>query len=185
MRENEWKWVWTCRVWGMNSLENPKLLWTHVHCLKANVWGNTSQLWGLNLISTWQSVICHLYLSVVMRKTKKARWVPPPDPNDFVDPNTRGWHTLTDEGWKPLQPSATLQLPPSCGTHQFFVLCLSCFIVETNPVSRTSTKPYTKFELIFKNGIVACFIAETNPVSRTSTTPYTKFESVFKNGICA
>ena len=65
------------------------------------------------------TVICHLYLSVVMGKTKKARWVPPPDPNDFVDPNTRGWHTLTDEGWKPLQPSATLQLPPSFGKHIF------------------------------------------------------------------
>ena len=65
------------------------------------------------------TVICHLYLSVVMGKTKKARWVPPPDPNDFVDPNTRGWHTLTDEGWKPLQPSATLQLPPSFGRHIF------------------------------------------------------------------
>ena len=39
--------------------------------------------------------------------------------NDFVAPNTRGWHTLTDDGWKPLQPSATLQLPPSFGTHQF------------------------------------------------------------------
>ena len=67
------------------------------------------------------TVICHLYLSVVMAKSKnkKARWVPPPDPNDFVDPNTRGWHTLTDDGWEPLQPSATLQLPPSFGTHQF------------------------------------------------------------------
>ena len=65
------------------------------------------------------TVTCHLYLSVIMGKNKKAKYVPPPDPNDFVAPNTRGWHTLTDDGWKPLQPSATLQLPPSFGTHQF------------------------------------------------------------------
>ena len=117
--------------------------------------------------------ICTLYLSVVMvNKKNKQKVYTTIRPQRFLRSHYAG---LADDGWKPLQPSATLQLPPSCGTHQFFVLCLSCFIVETNPVSRTSTKPYTQFELIFKNGIVACFIAETNPVSRTSTTPYTKF----------
>ena len=65
------------------------------------------------------TAICHLYLSVIMVNKKNAKYVPPPDPNDFVAPNTRGWHALTDDGWKPLQPSATLQLPPSFGTHQF------------------------------------------------------------------
>ena len=65
------------------------------------------------------TVTCHLYLSVIMGKNKKAKYVPPPDPNDFVAPNTRGWHALTDDGWTPLQPSATLQLPPSFGNHIF------------------------------------------------------------------
>ena len=64
------------------------------------------------------TVTCHFYLSVVMAKKKKP-YIPPPDPRNFNDPITRGWHVLSDDGWYVLQPSATLQLPPSFGAHNF------------------------------------------------------------------
>ena len=53
-------------------------------------------------------------------ESKNQKDTPPPDPNDFDDPITRGWHALTNDGWAALKPTATLELlPSSFGTHHF------------------------------------------------------------------
>ena len=61
--------------------------------------------------------ICHLYLSVGMvNKKNKQKVYTTIRPQRFLRSHYAG---LADDGWKPLQPSATLQLPPSFGNHIF------------------------------------------------------------------
>ena len=55
-----------------------------------------------------------------MGKRRKNR--PPPNPDDFDEPNTTGWHTLTDSGWVLNVHTADWPVPndPLIGKHAEF-----------------------------------------------------------------
>ena len=54
-----------------------------------------------------------------------------------------------------------------------------------NLIFKTSSKPYTKVQSIFKTGISEIYLISyiVNPIFKTYSKPYTKVQSIFKTGL--